>query len=246
MAREEQEERGQNVERIYGLAAALAVLEVRPEDVLRLAYSARARGVLANALRAAAKRRIAYRELEDDELQKMAGAVHHEGICVLARPRPELSPDELAARTEPRGLIAALDGVDNPHNTGAVLRSAAFFGVSGLLIADAQRRALPSAARRIAEGGAEHVPYVHVQELAGPLRALQKRGLQIVGTDSHEGIALPELRWPARAVIVLGSEADGLSPAVRKVCTAMVRIPGNAKIDSLNVSVAAGVLFASF
>jgi TrmH RNA methyltransferase len=239
-------DRGQAVERIYGLSAALAVLEVRPEDVLRLAYSPRARAALANALRAAAKRRIAYRELSDEELKAMAGAVHHEGVCVLARPREEPTPDELAARTQPRGLIAALDGVDNPHNIGAVLRSAAFFGVAGLLVADPQRSALPSSARRIAEGGAEHVPYVHLPELAPALRALQQRGHQIIGTDSENGTPLPDFRWPPRCVLVLGAEDEGLSPAVRARCTTVIRIPGTPAVQSLNVSAAAAVLFASY
>ena len=245
MTREQPRDDAQPVERIYGLAAALAVLEVRPDDVLRLAYSPKARAPLANALRAAAKRRIAYRELSDDELKTMAGAVHHEGVCVLARPRPEPTPDELAARTQPRGLIAALDGVDNPHNVGAVLRSAAFFGLAGLLIADPQRRALPSSARRIAEGGAEHVPYVHVPELAPALRALQQRGLQIVGTDSQRGTPLGDFRWPPRAVLVLGAEDQGLSPQVRPLCTTTIRIPGTPAIQSLNVSAAAAILFST-
>jgi RNA methyltransferase, TrmH family len=233
------------VERIYGLAAALAVFVVRPEQVLRIAYSERARKPLAGMLRAAAKRRIAYRELSDDELTKMASAVHHEGVCVLARPRPEPTLDGLAASVQPRGVLAALDGVDNPHNVGAVLRSAAFFGVAGLLIADPQRRTLTSAARRVAEGGAEHVLHLHCAELAPALRGLRERGLRVIGSDSGRGVALGELRWPARCALVLGAEDHGLTPQVRACCDEIVRIPGSAAVESLNVAVAAGVLFAA-
>jgi TrmH RNA methyltransferase len=234
------------VERIYGLAAARAAFAVRPEQVLRIAYSERARLPLAEMLRAAARRRIAYRELSDEELAQMAGAVHHEGVCVLARPRVEPSLDELAERTKPRGLLAALDGVDNPHNVGAVLRSAAFFGVAGLLIADPKRRVLTSASRRIAEGGAEHVPLVHCAELAPALRELRARGLRVIGSDSGRGLPLSELRWPPRCVLVLGAEDRGLSSAVRGACDETVRIGGTNAVESLNVSVAAGVLFASY
>src|ERR1041384_4957580 len=92
----------EKVERIYGLAAAQAVLAVRPEQVLRIAYTERARRPLAELLRAAAKRRIAYRELDDDELTKMAGAVHHEGVCVLARPAPEPTVNEQIGRASCR------------------------------------------------------------------------------------------------------------------------------------------------
>jgi len=237
---------GSNVERVYGLAAAFAVFAARPEQVLRIAYSERTRQSLAGMLREAARRRIGYRELSDEELVKMAGAVHHEGVCVLARPRAVLSLDELAARAAPRGLIAALDGVDNPHNVGAVLRSAAFFGLSGLLIADPKRRVLTSASRRIAEGGAEHVPQLCCSELAPALRDLRGRGLRVIGSDSGRGVSLSQLRWPARCVLVLGAEDRGLSPAVRAACDEIVRINGSDAVESLNVSVAAGVLFASY
>ena len=234
------------VERIYGLAAALAAFAVRPEQVLRIAYSERARLPLADMLREAARRRIAYRELSDEELAQMAGAVHHEGVCVLARPRAELGLDELAARALPRGLIAALDGVDNPHNVGAVLRSAAFFGVAGLLIADPKRRVLTSASRRIAEGGAEHVPQLCCSELVPALRDLRAHGLRVIGSDSGRGTPLSELRWPPRCALVLGAEDHGLSKAVRAACDDVVRIDGSNAVESLNVSVAAGVLFASY
>ena len=236
----------EQVDRIYGLAAALAAFARRPEQVLRIAYSERARRPLADVLREAAKRRIAYRELSDEELAKMAGAVHHEGVCVLARPQPEPSLEQLAASVQPRGLLAALDGVDNPHNVGAVLRSAAFFGVRGLLIADPQRRALTSAARRIAEGGAEHVPQLHCPELAPALRGLRERGVRVIGSDSGRGTPLRELRWPARCALVLGAEDSGLSAPVRACCDQIVRVDGTNAVESLNVAVAAGVLFAAY
>lgn len=240
------DEPAQPVERIYGIAAALAVLATRPEDVLRIAYSPRARAALGPSLREAARQRIAYRELSDEEIGKMAGAVHHEGVCVLARPAGELSLGALAARAKPRGLIAALDGVDNPHNVGAVLRSAAFFGVKGLLIGEPKRRALPSSARRVAEGGAEHVPWQQVADLPAALRSLREHGLRVIGSDSGQGISLSELSWPQRCVIVLGAEDQGLSKQVRACCDDIVRIAGTGAVESLNVAVAAGVLFASY
>lgn len=233
---------------VYGLAAALAVMARRPQDVVRIAHAKVARKPLAPALREAARRRIAYREVGDDELARIAGAVHHEGVCLLVREQPAPSLEQLAARTPPTGFLVALDRVANPHNIGAILRSAAFFGASGLLIAGpaSKRAGLPPAAVRVAEGGAEHVPAVRVAELAPALRQLAQSGIAIVGADLRAPQALAELRWPRRALLVLGSEELGLSPAVRAACATVVHIAGKGAVESLNVSVAAGVLMASF
>jgi TrmH RNA methyltransferase len=230
------------------MAAALSVLRVHPEQVLSIAHTEAVRKPLAEALREAARRRIAYREVGEEELAKMAGAVHHEGVCLLVRPRSNLTLTELARRAEPAGLIVALDRVSNPHNVGAVLRSAAFFGAAGMLLCDdeGRGRALTPAATRVAEGGAEHVPVAHVQMLAPALQSLRGSGLTIVGSDVRAELPLQALQWPERAVVVLGSEDEGLAPAVRKGCDVVVRIEGSGALESLNVSVAAGVLLASY
>jgi TrmH RNA methyltransferase len=235
-------------QKVYGISAALAVMATRPDQVLRIAHTQTARKALAPALREAARLRIAYREVSDEELSRMAGSVHHEGVCLLAaEPRaPELA--ELARRAAPRGLLVALDQVANPHNVGAIVRSAAFFGAAGLVLAGAlgKRSGLPPAAVRVAEGGAEHLGVARVPELADALRELKAEGMGIVGADAHASTPLHELRWPERAVLVLGSEDLGLTPDVRAACDVSVRIAGNGAIESLNVSVAAGVLIASY
>ena len=114
--------------------------------------------------------------------------------------------------------------------------------VSGL----SGRGQLPAAAVRIAAGGAEHVPFARIDDPSGALAALASAGHTVIGTDAHATTALAELTWPARAVVVLGSEDVGLSPAVRARCQTLVRIGGTGALDSLNVSVAAGVVLASY
>jgi TrmH RNA methyltransferase len=233
------------VERVHGMAAVLAVLSRRPEDVLRIQHTKAARLPLAEALREAASRRIAYNEVTDEELAELSGAAHHEGVCALIRPRSAPTLETLVRRASPNGVVLALDGVDNPHNVGAVLRSVAFFGAAGLLVADPTRKALPPSAVRIAEGGAEHAPVVHVPLLAPALHALRERGLVIVGTDSHDGLPLAALKWPARSVLVLGAERAGMTADVRASCELVTCIEGSGAIESLNVAVAAGVLLAA-
>ncbi len=230
-----------NAERVYGLSAALATFAARPESVLSIAHSKDARKPLRDMLREAARRRIAYRELDDDALADLTESVHHEGVCLLVRPLPPVGLEELGARS---GLLIALDDVGNPHNVGAVLRSAAYFGARGLILGG--DRKLTAAARRVAEGGAEHVLVAVVPALAVALRQLADHDYAIFGADTRGRVALASLRWPARAVLVLGHERTGLTAPTRAVCRTLVRIEGTGVVDSLNVSVAAGVLIASY
>jgi TrmH RNA methyltransferase len=232
-------------ERVVGLSAVRAVLEVRAADVLNIAHSPEARLELADVLRSAAKRRIAYREVPREELDRIAGTLHHEGVCMLARPRGRWSLEDVVADLAEGGFVVALDRVDNPHNVGAVLRSAAFFGARALLVAaKGPEVSLTPAAVRIAEGGAEHVSTVFVTELAASLARLRREGAHIVGADAHASEPGRAVRFPDKTVLVLGSERHGLSADTRTVCHRLVRIAGSGAVESLNVSVAAGVLMA--
>jgi TrmH RNA methyltransferase len=234
----------QSAERVYGLSAALAAFSERPESVVSIAHTKDVRHELADMLREAAKRRIAYREVEDEALAQLADSVHHEGVCLLVRPMPELELEALAGRIDGAGLIVALDEVQNPHNLGAVLRSAAYFGARGMLIGGDKK--LTPSARRVAEGGAEHVPVVSVPALPSALRTLSDHEFSIIGADTRAKVELRTFKWPKRAVLVVGHEREGLGKQVRSVCNTLVRIAGTEKVESLNVSVAAGVLLASY
>ena len=231
---------------MYGLAAARAAFDTRPDAVLSIAHTLALRQALAPMLREAARRHIAYREVDDAALAQMAESVHHEGICLLVRPRSTLALRELAEQVDDVGLLLALDSLQNPHNIGAILRSAAYFGVRGVLLPEAHASKLSAAARRVAEGGAEHVPITVVPELAPALLRLADAGFGVVGADARARQPLHALRWPERAVLVLGHEQNGISAEARKACQVLTRIAGTEAVDSLNVSVAAGVLMSSF
>jgi len=244
MKRHEGAERVERSERIVGLNAAYAAMRVRPEHVLHIAYAPSARRELKELLREAARRRIAYRELDEGDLERIADTVHHEGVCLLMKPRPQVRVLDLAHAIEEGGLLVALDRVENPHNVGALLRSLAFFGVRGLLLVSTRERALTPAAVRVAEGGAEYVPTCVVPDLAEPLDALKRAGVEVVGADAHRGESITHYRFPARAILVLGSERHGLAEEIEERCTSLVHIPGTNAVESLNVSVAAGILLA--
>lgn len=234
----------ERTDRVVGLAAARAVLETRPLDVLNIAHTKEARSEVAGLLREAARRRIAYREVTREELSRIADTIHHEGVCLRVRAQQPMNVVALIGACERGGFVLALDRVENPHNVGALLRSAAFFGASALLLGGETTRLGPATVR-VAEGGAEYVKVCLVPELATALDELAEAGFAVVGADAHQGTSLTRFSWPKKSVLVLGSEREGLTRAVAKRCTKRVHIEGAGRVESLNVSVAAGILMAS-
>jgi TrmH RNA methyltransferase len=239
-------------ETIQGLRAGLAVFERRRDDVLRVAFSRSVRQEVAALSRWAGAKGIACHEASDAELERIAGSGHHEGLCVLARPRPWLGTNELADRLahgahggRGGGTCIALDRVRNPYNVGAVLRCAAFFGVDAALLgAPAPHPGLPPMAVRVAEGGAENVALARTTDLADTLARLRARGVKVVGTDGHARTSALEHRFQRPAVLVMGNEREGLGDRIRAQCDAVVAIRGAGTVESLNVAVAAGVLMS--
>jgi TrmH RNA methyltransferase len=236
-------------ETIQGLRAGLAVFERRREDVLRVAFSRSVRQDVAALARWAAEKGVSCHEASDAELERIAGSSHHEGLCVLARPRAWLGTNELADRLvrgrAGGGTCIALDRVRNPYNVGAVLRSAAFFGVDAALLgAPAPHPGLPPLAVRVAEGGAEHVALARTTDLADTLGRLRAGGVRVVGTDGHAPASALEHRFQRPAVLVMGNEREGLGERIRVQCDAVVAIRGAGTVESLNVAVAAGVLIS--
>ncbi len=235
---------------VYGVKAALALLERRPQDVLRLLFRPERLPQLKGILSWAASQHLPYRQLDEEALRKVAGSPHHEGLVVVAKPLLFRGFDPGAALT---GAWLALDGVDNPHNLGAILRSCAFFGVTGVLVGGAEPDAkVNQAVLRVAEGGAEHVRVCAPPAAAGPapgglapvLAALAQRGVTVLGleTDASQTL-LPGSAVPPM-MLVVGNEQTGLSPAVRAACSAVQAIRGSGAVTSLNVSVTAGVALA--
>ncbi len=236
-------------EKVYGVAAARAVFARRPDDVVRISHARALRPILGELLFEAAARRIAYEEVSDEQLGKRAEAVHHEGICLVVRPRKVHGLEALLERLKEgrTASVVALDDVGNPHNVGAIIRTAAFFGIEALLVAAPEGRSILSpSAVRIAQGGAERVALVRTDELAPALASIAAAGIAVVGTDVRGTHTLDAYRWPARSVIVLGNEGDGIHGDVRRACTAALTIPGSGAVESLNVSVAAGVVLSAW
>ena len=236
--------RDSELDRLCGPAAATAAFATRPDDVLRLFYTASRRREVGPICAVMARGRRPYREVTPEELARIARTEHHGGVVAIAVPRPVA---ELGAGPFPQALLGAkvlplLDGIGNPHNLGAIARSAAFFGCTGMLLSDDPRQAgLSDAAYRIAEGGLEHLSVLRLPNPAVSLRALAPR-FTTVAAVAAGGMAPQDLPRTKPFVLALGNEELGLPGLTAAACTHRVTLPGSGKVESLNVSVAAAVL----
>lgn len=231
---------------LYGLRSGLAVFERRKRDIRRIGFESGVRAELGELLRWAASAGVVCREESDKSLAQRAESNQHEGLVLDVAPRPWLAPKELATwlTTNP-GLVVALDRVRNPQNIGAILRSAAFFGASSVLLgAPAPHPGLPPFALRVAEGGAEHLVFSRTTDLADTLGRLKAAGAHVIGADAHSRVDTRTIAPRTSIVLVLGNEREGLSPRIKMQCHALVGIQGSGALESLNVGVAAGVLLS--
>ncbi len=232
-----------NDEVVYGHRAALAVIAKRPADILAIAHAPEHRRELEGALRG---RRVPVEEKPEHELARLADSKNHEGLCVRTRPRRFASPTELGELlTKKRGVAIALDRVRNPYNIGAILRTAAFFGVDAALLGSpAPHPALPPDSVRVAEGGAEELVLARTTDLAESLARLRKGSVRVVGADVTATAGAIGFAFERPTVLVVGHEREGMSDRVRAQCDALVKILGTGAVESLNVAVASGILIA--
>ena len=235
---------------LCGLRAVHAALRARPEQVRRLFFAAEHARDLQPVLAQLAKRRAIFRELPDEELDRVAGTRAHQGlVAVLDTPDvPTLARAEVVIAAQNPGITLLLDGVGNPHNVGAIARTAAFLGVRALwLTAEGAATVRSAAACRTAEGGLEFLAVAACHDALAVVRAYVHAGGQALAlaVRGEQTLAdLAQLRGHA-VLVVMGSEETGLDPAVEAACSLRVRIPGTDAVESLNVSVAAGIALAA-
>lgn len=228
---------------VYGKQACLAVLARRPGDLLRVACSALVVEEIAPLTRFASQKKLPLLTRDDTELERMADSAHHEGVCVQTKPRKWTTPAELVERLvkQKKGLVVALDRVRNPYNVGAILRTAAFFGVDAVVLG----ATLSPQAVRVAEGGAEHLLLSRTTDLVDTLRRLRDKGVRVIGTDVRAEHDAARARFDGPMALVLGNEREGMTERMRAQCDEVVALRGSGAIESLNVAVAAGVLIST-
>ncbi len=233
-------------ELIHGLHAVAAALNYEPEQLRELwVERQRCDARMQALLDQAAGQGVPVHRTERAELDRLSGGARHQGVVarlvVRQRSLDEADLPELLAAAAGPALLLVLDGVQDPHNLGACLRSAAAAGAHAV-IAPADRAAgLNATVRKVASGAADLVPFVPVTNLARTLRGLQEQGVWIVGAAGEAAASLYEVDLTPPTALVLGAEEKGLRRLTREVCDHLARIPMAGGMESLNVSVAAGI-----
>lgn len=225
------------------------VLEAMQADIpIKAAYVAEGAerdDRLREILKLAANRSTSMLEVTRAELDRMTGGAIHQGVALQLPSFNYAHPDDLlsgALTADGTPLIVALDQIQDPRNLGAIVRSAAAFGATGILIPERRSAGMTAAAWKTSAGAAARIPIARATNLNRSLRAFADAGFSLIGLDGASDLdiaALPQASGPM--VLIVGSEGEGLSRLVREACESLVSIPITASVESLNAGVATGI-----
>jgi 23S rRNA (guanosine2251-2'-O)-methyltransferase len=232
-------------ERVYGLHAVRVLLARQPRRVQRVLLARGRADQRATAIEAQARAaQVGVERVHADALKGLVGDVVHQGVVAEIEPLPPWREEELlaAVATAHDPLVLALDGVQDPHNLGACLRTADACGVLALVVPRDRSASLNATARKVAAGAAETTPVVTVTNLVRTLKLLKEAGLWIVGADAEAEQPAAGIDLVGPRVLVMGAEGAGLRELTRRNCDWLARLPSVGAVESLNVSVATGML----
>ena len=232
--------------RVFGVHAVHALLQEQAAAVRELHLAAGSSNPRLQRLRKAAQGAgIPVCEVAREALDRQAGGVRHQGVMAVlaeaAQRASQPSLDALLAGLSEAPFLLVLDGVQDPHNLGACLRSAAAAGVHGVIVPRDRAVGLTPVARKVACGAAEMLPFIRVTNLARTLRQLQAQGIWVAGADGEAARSLYEADLRGPLALVMGAEGKGLRRLTRECCDLLLAIPMAAGMESLNVSVATGI-----
>jgi 23S rRNA (guanosine2251-2'-O)-methyltransferase len=232
-------------EYVFGLHAVQALLDKAPKRVKRV-YLLRGRvdARVQTVGDLAQQHDVPVERLSPEDIDKMAEGGVHQGVIALVTPSQLWSEEmltHLLDNLEGPALLLVLDGVTDPHNLGACLRSADAAGAQAVIIPRDRSASLSPTVRKVACGAAETVPLVAVTNLARTLKQLQQRGLWVVGTAGEAEQLIYQVDLKVPSVIVMGAEGSGMRRLTREHCDYLAKLPMAGGVSSLNVSVAAGV-----
>jgi 23S rRNA (guanosine2251-2'-O)-methyltransferase len=229
---------------IYGLNAVAEALKARGRafewvGVARERHDLRLQRVIEECRKIG----VPVRFMPRTELDRMAGIAAHQGVVAVTASKQYSGLDDLVeARRGQHALIVVLDGVEDPHNLGAVLRTADAAGADGVVIPERRAAGVTGAVARASAGASEHLPVARVTNIARTVEELKQRNVWVVGLDERGSQPYDALDYNMDCAIVLGAEGKGVHDLVKKKCDFLVSIPMLGKVPSLNVSVAAGIV----
>ena len=224
-----------------------AILETRPTDVLEIRSSGSSgNDSWAEVIAVAKQRRIPVVARGQMPAGRRGGDQGRRSATVeaIVKPKSEVALESLFSDTDVRGIWLALDHIQDVHNMGAVIRSAAFWGVKGIVLTKDQSAPLNDAVYDVASGGVEYVPICVVNNLVRGINAAKKSDVWVLGTSEHAKRDISEVDRDRRWLVVVGNEEKGLRRLTRENCDELCRLTPRGKVTSLNVSVAAGSMLA--
>ena len=239
---------------VCGFSAVKAIEESKPEKISRLYFSAERASQFSSLCKFLASKKIPYNLVETKDLEKLCGSVHHQGVVAMIEQEeiPFLTKEISNEWLHNKEDAVLLDRVGNANNLGAIVRSAAFFGIKNIVIpSDEAQASVTTSSYRVAQGGMEFVKIYKVGDSATFLHSMEGKMLR-VGTDARAKLTVDKIRENCRkksnkaALIVLGNEENGLSKAVKNECDILVSIPSPVHLetpDSLNVAQASSIIF---
>lgn len=238
--------KGAEAEVVCGRNAVVEALRAEvPASTLYVATRIDADDRVREVLRTASARGLALMEVTKPELDRLTGGAVHQGLAIQVPPHAYVHPEDLLEAAEEAGrapLIVALDGVTDPRNLGAVLRSAAAFGADGVLLPERRAAGVTASAWKVSAGAAARVPVARATNLVRALTSLKEAGCFVVGLDGEGPTPIGELELATSPlVLVAGSEGKGLSRLVRETCDVVAAIPIASSVESLNAAVATGI-----
>ncbi len=195
-----------------------------------------------SVVRLAKTRGVPVRFESREQVDRLTGTRDHQGIAALAAAKPTVDLEDLLANRPDHGLLVLLDGIEDPHNVGAIIRSSLAAGADGVVVPERRAAGLTDTVERASAGALAHLPVARVKNLVRAMEQIKEGGYWLVGLDEHASRNYTDADLKGPIAIVLGREGEGLHELTRKRCDFLVSLPTTGPVRSLNVSVAAGIM----
>ncbi|MGB8655286.1 MAG: 23S rRNA (guanosine(2251)-2'-O)-methyltransferase RlmB [Candidatus Acidiferrales bacterium] len=218
-----------------------ALTAARPLDRVLIARGRHGERVEA-IVQLAKSRGVPVRFEDRQQIDRAVGTREHQGVAALGASKPTADFEDLLRQNTGHGLIVLLDGVEDPHNLGAIVRTSLAAGAAGIVIPERRAAGLTDTVERASAGALAHLPVARVKNLVRAMEEMKKAGYWLVGLDERAEKSYTEVDLKGSIGIVLGSEGEGLHELTRKRCDFLVSLPTTGPVKALNVSVAAGVM----
>lgn len=234
--------------KVYGVHATKAVFKNRPQDIIKFVVTKDRAPMFSELMQYLAKHKKAYNIETMNQITEFAKSVHHEGVCLLVKSKPTLAFSDWhkTHQTKRPLLILALENIDNPHNLGAIIRTAAHFSISALLYSSKSTHHTDAAVTRVAQGGTEYVPTFKIENWQEVVNFCHEKKITIFSTSDKAKKSINIEAFKENSLILLGNEGTGLDSYWKKVETTHIKIDGTNLVESLNLSVASGILLSLY